>query len=94
MMSASMYSATWVGSGLMTMHAKNVREDMDVKILVRIRETFDGKTQRKGTAKYEASRNLGQELLAAAREVKAGRAARSLLAIAQRRPEVLRELFA
>jgi hypothetical protein len=36
---------------LMTMYAKNVREDIDVKILVKIRETFDGKAQRKGTGK-------------------------------------------
>jgi putative transcriptional regulator len=97
----------------------------------------------KALAKYEASRNLGEELLAAAREIKAGKAARvhhikvpeilearmctglsqqkfadvlgvstrtlqgweqgrrqpsgaarSLLTIAKRRPEVLRELFA
>jgi putative transcriptional regulator len=101
------------------------------------------KLSRKSLAKYEASRNLGAELLAAAREVKAGKsarehhievpeilearmrtglsqqkfadvlgvstrtlqgweqgrrkpsgAARSLLTIAKRRPEVLRELFA
>ena len=94
-------------------------------------------------AKYESSRNLGEELLAAARQIKTGKAARvhhikvpeiletrmrtglsqqkfadvlgvstrtlqgweqgrrkpsgaarSLLAIAKRRPEVLRELFA
>ncbi len=36
---------------LMTMYAKNVREDIDVKILVKIRETLDGKAQRKGTGK-------------------------------------------
>jgi hypothetical protein len=36
---------------LMTMYAKNVREDIDVKTLVKIRETLDGKTQRKGTGK-------------------------------------------
>jgi hypothetical protein len=36
---------------LMTMYAKNVREDIDVKILTKIRETLDGKAQRKGTGK-------------------------------------------
>ena len=36
---------------LLTMYAKNVREDIDVKILVRIRETLDDKAQRKGTGK-------------------------------------------
>jgi hypothetical protein len=36
---------------LMTMYAKNVREDIDVKTLVKIRETLDGKTHRKGTGK-------------------------------------------
>ena len=36
---------------LMTMYAKNVREDIDVKTLAKIRETFDGKAQRKGTGK-------------------------------------------
>ena len=36
---------------LMTMYAKNVREDIDVKTLVKIRETLDGKAQRKGTEK-------------------------------------------
>jgi hypothetical protein len=35
---------------LMTMYAKNVREDIDVKTLVKIRETVNGKTQRKGTS--------------------------------------------
>jgi hypothetical protein len=35
----------------MAMYAKNVREDIDVKILVKIRETLDGKAQRKGTGK-------------------------------------------
>jgi putative transcriptional regulator len=102
-----------------------------------------GKLSAKALAKYEASRNLGEELLAAARDIKAGKAARvhhikvpeiiearmrtglsqqkfadvlgvstrtlqgweqgrrkpsgaarSLLVIATRRPEVLRELFA
>jgi putative transcriptional regulator len=100
------------------------------------------KLSAKALAKYEASRNLGEELLAAAREIKTGKAvrvhhikvpeilearmrtglsqqkfadvlgstrtlqgweqgrrkpsgaARSLLTIAKRRPEVLRELFA
>jgi putative transcriptional regulator len=101
------------------------------------------KLNAKALAKYEASRNLGDELLAAAREIKSGKAsrvhhikvpeilearmrtglsqqkfadvlgvstrtlqgweqgrrkpsgaARSLLTIAKRRPEVLRELFA
>ena len=101
------------------------------------------KLSAKALAKYEARRNLGEELLAAAREIKAGKAARvhhikvpeilearmrtglsqqkfadvlgvstrtlqgweqgrrqpsgaarSLLTIAKRRPEVLRELFA
>jgi hypothetical protein len=36
---------------LMSMYAKNVREDIDVKNLRKIRETFDGKAQRKGTGK-------------------------------------------
>jgi hypothetical protein len=36
---------------LMTMYAKNVREDVDVRILARIQETLDGKTERKGTGK-------------------------------------------
>ena len=36
---------------LMTMYARNVRADVDVKILNRLRETLDGKTQRKGTGK-------------------------------------------
>jgi len=34
------------------------------------------KLSAKALAKYEASRNLGEEMLAAAREIKAGRAAR------------------
>jgi putative transcriptional regulator len=34
------------------------------------------KISAKALAKYEASRNLGEELLAAAREIKAGKAAR------------------
>jgi hypothetical protein len=34
------------------------------------------KLSAKALAKYEASRNLGDELLAAAREIKAGKAAR------------------
>ena len=34
------------------------------------------KLKGKALAKYEASRNLGEELLAAARDIKAGRAAR------------------
>lgn len=36
---------------LMTIYAKNIREDVDVRILTRIRETLDGKTERKGTGK-------------------------------------------
>lgn len=101
------------------------------------------KLSEKALANYEASRNLGEELLAAARQIKAGKAARihhikvpeilearmrtglsqqkfadvlgvsirtlqgweqgrrqpsgaarSLLTVAKRRPEVLRELFA
>jgi hypothetical protein len=36
------------------MYAKNVREDVDVKILNRLRETLDGKTQRKGTGKVRS----------------------------------------
>jgi len=39
---------------LMTMYAKNVREDIEVKTLVRIRETVDGKAQRKGTGKVRS----------------------------------------
>jgi hypothetical protein len=34
---------------LLTMYAKNVREDIDVKVLSKIREMVDGKAQRKGT---------------------------------------------
>ncbi len=36
------------------MYAKNVREDIDVKILIKIREMVDGKTQRKGTGKVRS----------------------------------------
>ena len=44
---------------LMTMYAKNVREDIDVKTLTRIRETFDGKAQRKGTGKVRGKPKSG-----------------------------------
>jgi hypothetical protein len=39
---------------LLTMYAKNVREDIDVKILIKIREMVDGKAQRKGTGKVRS----------------------------------------
>jgi hypothetical protein len=52
--------------------------------LVKIREPVDGKSQRKARAKYEASRNLGEQLLAAAREIKAGNAARVQRGVALR----------
>jgi hypothetical protein len=39
---------------LLTMYAKNVREDIDVKILIKIRELVDGKAQRKGTGKVRS----------------------------------------
>ena len=39
---------------LMTMYAKNVREDVDARILARIRETLDGKAARKGTGKVRS----------------------------------------
>jgi len=38
----------------MTMYAKNVREDVDVKILVKMREALDGKAQSKGTGKVRS----------------------------------------
>jgi hypothetical protein len=31
---------------LMTMYAKNVQKDIDAKVLAKIKETIDGKTQR------------------------------------------------
>ena len=39
---------------LMTMYAKNVREDIDVKSLRKILETLNGKAQRKGTGKVRS----------------------------------------
>jgi hypothetical protein len=39
---------------LLTMYAKNVREDIDVKVLIKIREMVDGKAQRKGTGKVRS----------------------------------------
>ncbi len=39
---------------LMTMYAKNVRDDIDVKTLVKIRKTIDGKAQRKGACKVRS----------------------------------------
>jgi len=39
---------------LLTMYAKNVREDIDVNILIKIRELVDGKAQRKGTGKVRS----------------------------------------
>jgi hypothetical protein len=39
---------------LLTMYAKYVREDIDVKILIKIREMVDGKAQRKGTGKVRS----------------------------------------
>src|ERR1700760_1994323 len=39
---------------LMTMYAKNVREDIDAKTLARIRETLHGKTQSKGAGKVRS----------------------------------------
>jgi hypothetical protein len=44
---------------LMTMYSKNVRENISVKSLVRIRETLDGKTQRKGTGKVRGQPKSG-----------------------------------
>lgn len=39
---------------LITMYAKNVREDVDVKTLNKLRESLDGKAQRKGTGKVRS----------------------------------------
>jgi len=39
---------------LMTMYAKNVREDIDVKSLRKILETLNGKARRKGTGKVRS----------------------------------------
>jgi hypothetical protein len=39
---------------LLTMYATNVREDIDVKVLIKIREMVDGKAQRKGTGKVRS----------------------------------------
>jgi hypothetical protein len=39
---------------LITMYAKNVREDVDLKILVKMREALDGKAQPKGTGKVRS----------------------------------------
>ena len=39
---------------LLTMYAKNVREDIDVKVLSKILEMVDGKAQRKGTGKVRS----------------------------------------
>jgi hypothetical protein len=36
---------------LISMYAKNIRENIDVKTLSKLREALDGKTQRKGTGK-------------------------------------------
>ncbi len=36
---------------LMTMYAKNVREDIDASVLVKLKETLDAKAQRKGARK-------------------------------------------
>ena len=36
---------------LMPMYAKNVRADVDASVLVKLKETLDGKTQRKGASK-------------------------------------------
>jgi len=39
---------------LMTMYAKNVREDVDGRVLVKIKETLNGKTQGKGTSEVRS----------------------------------------
>ena len=39
---------------LMTMYAKNVRENINANILARIRETLDGKAARQGTGKVRS----------------------------------------
>jgi len=44
---------------LMTMYVKKVREAIDAKTLVRIRETLDGKTQRKGAGKVRSQPKSG-----------------------------------
>jgi len=39
---------------LMTMYAKNVREDVDVRILIKLKETLNDKTQGKGASKIRS----------------------------------------
>lgn len=39
---------------LMIMYAKNVRKDIDARVLVKLKETLDGKTQGKGAGKVRS----------------------------------------
>jgi putative transcriptional regulator len=88
----------------MAMYAKNVQKDIDAKVLAKIKETIDGKTQvleartRSGLSQQRFADVLGVsrrtlEAWEQGRRKPTG-AARSLLTIATRRPDVLKELFA